>query len=183
MVTSAVPGEGKTFIAFNLALSIAMERDSTVLLIDADTTRRSLSRLLGIDSSRGLLDLLAGEHFDAQPALLRTNVDRLMLLPAGARRRHATELLASEAMAQLVEHLTARYSDRILVFDTPPLLGAPEPAVLASHMGQIVVVVEADSTTHRTLKSALALVESCPVVTTVLNKASSTESGYYYYAA
>jgi receptor protein-tyrosine kinase len=86
-------------------------------------------------------------------------------------------------MAQLVEHLTARYSDRILVFDTPPLLGAPEPAVLASHMGQIVVVVEADSTTHRTLKSALALVESCPVVTTVLNKASSTESGYYYYAA
>ncbi len=144
MVTSSVPGEGKSFISLNLALSIAMERDSTVLLIDADTTRRSLSRLLGIGSKTGLLDLLGGSPVDVSDALLRTNVERLTLLPAGQPRRHATELLASEAMEHLVEELASRYADRIVIFDTPPLLGAPEPAVLATHMGQILVVVEAD---------------------------------------
>jgi receptor protein-tyrosine kinase len=182
LVTSSLPGEGKTFIALNLALSLAMERDSTVLLVDADTTRRSLSQLIGIDARPGLLDLLSGE-LDLEPALLSTNVDRLTLLPAGARRRHATELLASESMVQLVESLTARYKDRILIFDAPPLLGAPEPAVLASHMGQIIVVVEADKTTQKTLKAALTAIESCPLVTTILNKTTATESNYYYYSA
>ena len=86
-------------------------------------------------------------------------------------------------MERLVEHLASRYADRILIFDTPPLLGAPEPAVLASHMGQIIVVVEADRTTHKVLTNALTTIQSCPVVTTVLNKASSAEPGYYYYAA
>ncbi len=183
MVTSSIQGEGKTFVSMNLALSIAMERDTTVLLIDADTTRRSLSRLLGIDSNSGLLDLLGGNRVEVADVLLRTNVERLSLLPAGQLRRHATELLASEAMEQLVEELASRYADRILIFDTPPLLGAPEPAVLATHMGQIIVVVEADKTTHRVLTNALATVQSCPLVTTILNKTSSAESGYYYYAA
>jgi receptor protein-tyrosine kinase len=182
MVTSSVPGEGKSFVSFNLALSIAMERDSTVLLIDADTTRRRLSQLMGIDSGCGLLDLLAGGEVEVADALLRTNIERLTLLPAGARCRHATELLASEAMEDLVQHLASRYSDRILIFDTPPLLGAPEPAVLASNMGQIIVVVEADKTSHKVLTSALATIQSCPVVSTVLNKASSAERGYYYAA-
>jgi protein-tyrosine kinase len=184
MVTSSVPGEGKSFISLNLALSIAMERDSTVLLIDADTTRCSLSKLLGIGSYTGLLDLLGGNSGDASNALLRTNIERLSLLPAGHPGRHATELLASEAMEHLVEELASRYTDRILIFDTPPLLGAPEPSVLATHMGQIVVVVEADKTTHRVLSNALTTIQSCPLVTTILNKATSrTDAGYYYYAA
>ena len=183
MITSSVPGEGKSFISLNLALSIAMERDSTVLLIDADTTRRSLSRLLGISSNSGLLDLLGGNQVEVADALLRTNVERLSVLPAGQPRRHATELLASEAMESLVEELASRYSDRILIFDTPPLLGAPEPAVLATHMGQIIVVVEADKTTQRVLTNSLATIESCPQVTTILNKTSNSQSGYYYYAA
>lgn len=183
MVTSSVPGEGKTFVALNVALSIAMERDSTVLLIDADTTRRSLSCLVGTGSNRGLLDLLGGGEIEVSDTLLRTSVERLTLLPAGAPRRHATELLASDAMERLVEHLASRYADRILIFDTPPLLGAPEPSVLGSHMGQIIVVVEADKTTHKVLTTALATIESCPLVTTILNKTSSAETGYYYYAA
>jgi receptor protein-tyrosine kinase len=184
MVTSSVPGEGKSFVSLNLALSIAMERDSTVLLIDADTTRRSLSRLLGTGSHPGLLDLLGGNSVEVSDALMRTNVERLTLLSAGQPRRHATELLASEAMEQLVEELASRYTDRILIFDTPPLLGAPEPAVLATHMGQILVVVEADKTTHRVLTNALTTVQSCPLVTTILNKATArADSGYYYYAA
>ena len=182
MVTSSVPAEGKTFVSLNLALSIAMERDSTVLLIDADTTRRSLSRLLGLDSKSGMLDLLGSNRVAVADALLRTNVERLSLLPAGQPRRHATELLASETMAHLVEELASRYTDRILIFDTPPLLGSPEPAVLATHMGQIIVVVEADKTTQRVLTNALATIESCPLVTTILNKTSHAESGYHYYA-
>ena len=182
MVTSAVPGEGKSFVALNLALSIAMERDSRVLLVDADTTRQSLSRLIGIESEYGLLDLLA-EGRDASDALMRTNIEKLTLLPPGARRRDATELLASEAMERLVEQLASRYADRIVIFDTAPLLSAPEPAALANLMGQVVLVVEANRTTHKDLMSALAAVESCPLVTTVLNKASSAEAGYYYHYA
>jgi receptor protein-tyrosine kinase len=181
MITSAVPGEGKSFVALNLALSIAMERDSRVLLIDADTTRQSLSQLIGIDSHYGLLDLLADPQAKVSDALLRTNIERLTLLPTGARRQHATELLASEAMEHLMEQLATRYADRILIFDTAPLLSAPEPAVLANLMGQIVLVVEADRTTHKVLTSALAAVQSCPMVTTVLNKSSSAEAGYYYH--
>jgi receptor protein-tyrosine kinase len=180
MVTSSVEGEGKTFVALNLALSIATERDSTVLLIDADTTRSSLSRLVRINSQPGLLDLLAGEQMEVSDALLSTNIERLTLLPAGAARRHATELLASEAMENLIRHLASEYEDRILIFDAPPLLAAPEPAVLASHMGQIIVIVEADRTTHKVLTNALATIQSCPVVRTVLNKTSSVHPGYSY---
>jgi protein-tyrosine kinase len=183
MVTSSVPGEGKSFVSLNLALSIAMERDTTVLLIDADTTRRSLSRLLGIGANTGLLDLLGGSEVEVADAVLRTNVERLSLIPAGQPRRHATELLASDAMERLVEEMASRYTDRILIFDTPPLLGAPEPSVLATHMGQIIVVVEADKTTQRVLTNALATIQSCPLVTTILNKTSNAESSYYYYAA
>ena len=180
MVTSSIQGEGKTFVSLNLALSIAMERDSTVLLIDADTTRPGLSRLAGLASKPGLLDLLAGGSVEVSDALFRTNIDRLSLLPAGTGQRQATELLASAAMEQLVQHLASRYPDRILIFDAPPLLGAPEPAVLASHMGQIIVVVEADRTMHKVLTKALTTIQSCPVVTTVLNQASSPEQGYFY---
>lgn len=180
MITSSVPGEGKSFVALNLALSIAMERDTTVLLIDADTTRYSLSRLLRIESRRGLLDLLVDSRVLVSDALLRTNVQRLTLLPVGARQRHATELLASEVMEHLVAELASRYKDRILIFDTPPLLGASESAVLATQMGMIIVVVEADGTTHKVLTNALSTIRSCPMVTTVLNKTSSDEAGYYY---
>lgn len=183
MVTSSMPGEGKSFVALNLALSMAMERDFSVLLVDADTTRRSVSIQLGISNRTGLLDLVESDRTDPAGAVLRTSVDRLDLLPAGAVRRHATELLASDSMERLVEALASRYQDRILIFDAPPLLGAPEPAVLATHMGQIIVVVEAGRTTHKALANALAAVESCPVVTAVLNKTSSADAGYHYYDA
>jgi receptor protein-tyrosine kinase len=109
-------------------------------------------------------------------ALLRTNVDKLAFLPAGTPRPSATELLASDTMQRLVDQLASRYTDRILIFDTPPLLAAPEPPVLASYMGQIVVVVEADRTTHRSAQQALAAVASCPVVMTVLNKAGRDDA-------
>jgi receptor protein-tyrosine kinase len=180
MVTSSIPGEGKSFVALNLALSIAAERDYTVLLIDADTTRPSLSQLLQVSDAPGLLDLLGTDARAVPNVLLKTNVPKLTIVGAGVRRSHATELLASEAMATLVGELSARYSDRILIFDTPPLLAAPEPAVLASYMGQILVVTEAERTTRDRLKSALATIETCPVVRLVLNKAATATEGYSY---
>jgi protein-tyrosine kinase len=180
MVTSALPGEGKTFVSVNLALSIAMERDFTVLLIDADATRPAVLERLGLPSSRGLLDLLSEPDLDLRTVLLQTNVERLSILPAGTLQEQATELLASKGMSMLVDKLASRFPNRILLFDAPPLLGSTESRVLAAHMGQVVLVVEADRTPQSSVRDALATLESCPVVMTLLNKATSSEAGSYY---
>lgn len=180
MVTSALPGEGKTFVALNLAMSLAMEVDCRVLLIDADVVSPSLPALLGIEAGHGLMDLLAEPGMRFPDALLNTNVERLTLLPAGKPQASASELLASEAMTRLLAEISRRYPDRIVVFDSPPLLATTESRVLATHMGQVVVVVEAGRTTHAVLESALATLESCPVVHTMLNKAPESRVGSYY---
>jgi exopolysaccharide/PEP-CTERM locus tyrosine autokinase len=180
MVTSAVPGEGKTFMAINLAISIAMELDTTVLLVDADVARPAIPERLGIQQVKGLLDLLTGKEIEVSDVMLSTNIERLSILPAGTPHSRATELLASDAMARLVEEMASRYPDRILVFDAPPLISSTESRVLATHMGQIVVVVEADRTPQARVKQALATVEQCPVVMTLLNKIERAESASYY---
>lgn len=180
MITSALPGEGKSFVAVNLALSIAMEVDSTVLLVDADVVAPTVPRVFGIKPGKGLMNVLTEPDLDFAKVLVRTNINKLTLIPAGTPHRGASELLASDAMARLLDEVASRYSDRIIIFDSPPLLATTESRVLASHMGQLVVVVEADKTTHGTLKAALSTVESCPVVMIMLNKASQSEVGSYY---
>jgi len=180
MVTSSLPGEGKSFVSLNLAMSIAMEVDSRVLLVDADVVRPTMPKLLGLPPVRGLMDVLTDPDFSLGDAMLSTSVERLSLLLAGTPRRDSSELLASDAMRRLVCELAERYPDRIVVFDSPPLLATTEARVLASYMGQVVVVVEAERTTHGTLETALATVETCPVVLTMLNKAPESESGSYY---
>lgn len=180
MVTSALPGEGKTFSAVNLAMSLAMELDSTVLLVDADVANPTLPSVLRFSSSKGLMNVLTDPAIRLPDVLLRTNVPKLSILPAGAPHRRATELLASEAMERLIADVANRYADRIVIFDAPPLLPTTESRVLATHMGQIVVVVEADKTTHSALKQALATIESCPIVMTMLNKATRSDVGSYY---
>ena len=181
MITSAMPGEGKTFTAVNLAMSIAMEYNSTVLLVDGDVAHPGFPSLLGSPEGPGLLDLLTNDKIDVSDALLRTNIDRLSILPAGAPQRRATELLASESMARLLHDLATRYPDRIIVFDAPPLLPATEARVLATQMGQIVMVVAAESTSQNTLSKAMETIESCEVVLMMLNKADRTEVGRYAY--
>ena len=143
MVTSALAGEGKSFTAINLALSIATELDNTVMLVDADVARPSVLRVLGLPPSPGLLDLVLDESKDMSSVLLRTNIDKLSILPSGTPHERATELLASDAMIKLLENMANRYPDRIIIFDSPPLLLTTEARVLASHMGQVVVVVRA----------------------------------------
>ncbi|MCW5626346.1 MAG: XrtA-associated tyrosine autokinase [Burkholderiales bacterium] len=181
MVTSAVPGEGKSFVSLNLAMSIAMERDSTVLLVEGDPTRPSLATLMGIPPSKGLIDLLVDPNLDVSDVLIRTNLGRLSFIPAGTRHHHSTELLASKAMENLVNEVASRYEDRILIFDSPPILAAPEPRVLARYMGQVVFVIEAEGTSQGVVMEALSALEACPIVMTLLNKTTSQEAGYYYY--
>lgn len=180
MVTSALSGEGKSFTSINLAMSIAAELDHTVMLVDADVARPSILKVLGLEPAPGLLEVLEGKA-DIAGTLLRTNVDKLTILPSGTPHPKATELLASEAMASLLDDIATRYSDRIVIFDSPPLLLTTESRVLASHMGQIVVVVQAGRTLQADVQNALATIESCPIRLMVLNKARAIGKDAYGY--
>ncbi|MCW2313688.1 XrtA-associated tyrosine autokinase [Rhodoferax antarcticus] len=181
MVTSALPGEGKSFTAINLAMSIATELDNTVMLVDADVARPSVMRMLGLPAGPGLLDLVLDDTMDMSSVLLKTNVDKLTILPSGTPHPRATELLASDAMVRLLEDMAARYPDRIIVFDSPPLLITTESRVLATHMGQVVLVVHAGKTLQSEVKQALATIDACPVKLLLLNRSSSLFKGGYGY--
>jgi len=185
MVTSALPGEGKSFTAINLAMSMAAELDHTVMLVDADVARPSVLRMLGLRPAPGrpapgLLDLLERKA-EVADVLLRTNVDKLTLLPSGTPHPKATEMLASEAMTKLLDDMATRYPDRIILFDSPPLLLTTESRVLATHMGQVVMVVHAGRTLQASVQEALSTIEACPVKLMVLNKARGEGAGGYGY--
>ncbi|MEO5698217.1 MAG: XrtA-associated tyrosine autokinase [Burkholderiaceae bacterium] len=180
MVTSAIAGEGKSFTSINLAMSIAAELDSSVMLVDADVARPSLPRMLGLPNGPGLLDLLDGSA-DMSDVLLKTNVDKLTILRSGTPHGRATEMLASEAMRQLLDDMANRYADRIIIFDSPPLLLTTESRVLAANMGQIVVVVQAGRTLQSDVEQALATIEACPLKLLLLNQARTDSQGAYGY--
>jgi exopolysaccharide/PEP-CTERM locus tyrosine autokinase len=185
MVTSALPGEGKTFCSINLAMSLAMELDHTVLLVDADVARPTVLRTLGLNAESGLMDILLDRQVNVRDVMLKTNIETLSILPAGPHHRNATELLASQAMSKLLDEIANRYADRMVIFDSPPLLLTTEARTLASQMGQILMVVEAERTTQRTLKNALRQIEGFPNVNLVYNKAKAfvggDPDGYYSY--
>ena len=180
MVTSALPGEGKSFTSICLAMSIAMELDRTVLLVDADLSRSSVTKYLGIEADAGLVDYLLEPDKKLEEVLIKTNVSNLTILPSGRPHQHATELLASDAMTQLAQELANRYPDRIIVIDTPPLLVTSESKVLTGLVGQILIVVEAFKTAQSTLDDALGLLDGDMNVGLVLNKNRTGKSGGYY---
>jgi len=181
MVTSAMPGEGKSFTAVNLAMSMALELDYRVLLVDADVARPSLRKVFNLPAGPGLLDLLVDPSVQMSDVLLRTNVDKLSLLLSGTPTARATELLASDSMTRLIEDMGNRYPDRIIIFDSPPLLLTTEARVLASHMGQIVLVVQAEKTLQSQLRHALTTIEACPVKLLVLNQARGGDQDAFGY--
>jgi receptor protein-tyrosine kinase len=184
MVTSSTPREGKTFVATNLAISMAIERDVHVLLIDADVVKPSVFHVLGLEDHPGLIDVLQDPERDVGSVILRTNVDKLSVISAGCQHVMATELLASDRMTRLVSELATRYPDRVIIFDSPPLLATSEPSVLAHRAGQILFVTEAERTSETAVRSALDLIDDCENVFCVLNKTSSLFSrqsfGSYY---
>ena len=181
MVTSSLPGEGKSFTAINLAMSLAMEMNHTVMLVDADVARPSIMKKMGLPPAPGLLDLLLDKKTEFSDVLLRTNIENLTLLPTGLPHPRATELLASDAMVALLNDMGKRYSDRIIIFDSPPLLLTTEARVLASHMGQVVIVVQAEKTLQSQVQHALSTIEACPIRLMVLNQARSRGLGAYGY--
>jgi exopolysaccharide/PEP-CTERM locus tyrosine autokinase len=169
MVTSALSGEGKTFTAINLAMSIAFERDFRVLLVDADVRKADILTQLGIKPGRGLVDVLIDETLDLSDVMIRTDFEGLTILPSGMPHSLSTELLASKGMADLIDEISRRYADRIVVFDTPPVLLTSEAAALAQHVGQIVFVVKAESTGREIIKEALEVLKPARNVALVLN--------------
>lgn len=183
MVTSALPGEGKTFCAINLAMSMSVEIDTSVLLVDADVMRPEVLNRLGVQANKGLLDLLTDRQLGLSDVVLETNVPKLAILPAGTRNRISTELLASEAMGSRLVALTEQYPDHVVIFDAPPMLVTSEAKVLAEQLGQVVFVVDAAATPRNAVLQAFAALEQCPIVMSVLNKApeSADAIGYGYY--
>ena len=181
MVTSALPGEGKTFTSINLAMSIAMELDKTVLLVDADVSRAGVSTTLGFDPGKGLSDLLRDSSLSLSDVLIKTNISKLSVLSAGQQCSNINELMGSENMTQLIHDLASKYHDRVILFDSPPLIATTEARILAGYMGQILVVVEAEKTPQSVVKEAIEYLDSSKVIGLVLNKDRSSKSyGYGY---
>lgn len=182
MMTSALPGEGKTFLALNLAMSIALERDLTVLLIDSDVLKPALSNLLGLETESGLTDLLLDPNLHVSDVIKSTNIDKLRVIPAGRRFVHSAELLASDEMHRLAAELSERYPNRIVIFDAPPQLATAEAGVLAQWVGQILVVVEEGRTPQRAVKDAISHLDNQKVIGMVLNKSRGAYAhGHYGY--
>lgn len=180
MITSALPGEGKTFTGINLALSMAHERDHEVLLVDADVAKPHTSEMFSASNEMGLLDVLEDPEIPVETLVLPTDVDGLSILPAGRPRHDSTELLASSAMEDVIETLAQLSKGQIVVFDSPPLLHTSEAKVLSSLAGQVVIVVRAEETAQDAVESALALLDDGQAVTLILNQIRGRTGEYQY---
>ena len=177
LVGSGKPGDGKTFCAINLAISLAAERDVEVLLVDSDFAKPDVMASLGQNDSTGLLDILVDRSLDPETCVVRTDVPQLSLLPAGQRSHSDTELLASARTGEVIDQLLANDPRRIIVFDTPPALAASPASVLALLVGQVMLVVRADRTTEADVREAVNLLDGCERISLVLNSRSYEPGG------
>ena len=170
MVTSARPGEGKSFTSLNLSCSVALQGDHHVLLVDSDSKRDSICQALGLGEARGILDLAADPKLDPADVILQTDIENFSVLPVGQERARSSELFASREMTQLIQRLARRYSDRLLILDAAPCLSTSDPAALAPVVGQVLFVVEAERTQRDEIEAALDLIQACPQIMMLLNK-------------
>ena len=186
IVTSSRQGEGKTFTAINLALSIALEQDKTVLLVDADVLRPNIMRTLELKNEQGLMEYLLGEKENIAEVMCRTNLDNLRIISAGKSHHLSAELLASERMFAAVEEFANRYTDRVVIIDAPPLLGINETAILANLAGQALVVTEEYKTKLVDIENAVKQLNPDMAIGFVVNKTEHVNlegGGYGYYYA
>lgn len=186
LICSANPGDGKTYSAINLALSIATEKDHDVVLVDADFAKPSILSSLGIAGQSGLMDALADPAVDVQDLIIPTDIPGLSVLPAGRQTNTDSEYLASARTQEVLASLTAGRPGRIVIFDSPPLLAASPAATLAQHVGHALMVVRADVTSERALRDALSLIAGCNQIQLLLNGVKFSPSGrsfgsYYGY--
>ena len=181
MITSAVPGEGKTFTSLNLALSMRLEEDVTVLLVDGDFVNPRLTQILGLESRVGLLDIIKDPALSAEAAILPTDLPGIAFLPAGRQEANATELVASARMHQVVSKLGGDNPARLVLFDSAPLLVTTESQALAHFAGQVVMVVHANQTPQHAVFDALeTLAEDKPVFLVLNQTTRHSHSGYSY---
>jgi Mrp family chromosome partitioning ATPase len=186
LVSSALPGEGKTFCAVNLALMMAAERDCEVVLIDADVAKPSVLSMLGLPKGPGLMDALANPSIKVEDCVIGTDIAGFYVLPAGHQTNADSEYMAAKHAAAILDRLTIGARERVLVFDSPPALAASPAADLANHVGQVLVVARADRTGQSALEDALTLLSNCPDIKLLLNDAHFSPSGrrfggYYGY--
>lgn len=186
LVCSALPGEGKTFCSVNLALSLAAEKDTEVLLVDADFAKPSVLSTLGLPKGKGLLDALADPRLAVEDCIMGTDIPGLFVLPAGDATGADTELLASARTVQVLDRLTSKTRGRIVIFDSSPVLAASPASALALHVGQALVVVRADMTGEAALRDAVGLLSGCEDIKLLLNAVHFSPSGrrfgtYYGY--
>ncbi|TGX52275.1 exopolysaccharide biosynthesis protein [Sphingomonas gei] len=177
LVCSAHPDEGKTFCAINLALSLAAEKDMEILLVDADFAKPDVLERLGLPEGPGLLDALAGAVTDVEACIIETDVPQLSVLPAGTRTNGDTELLASDRARNILDGLAKANPRRIVIMDSPPALAASPAAVLATHAGQVMLVVRADRTSESDLREAVAVLDGCEHIQLLLNSVSFQPGG------
>jgi protein-tyrosine kinase len=180
MVTSARPGEGKTFVALNLALAFSSEREVKALLVDADTHHSAIKTVLGIRANTGIVDVLAGTA-DLSDVLIRTNIENLLVLPAGMGGPHVPELFSSSRMSALLDEMARRFPDRFIIFDTPPCMASSDAATMAPLVGQIIFVVEAHRTQQDEIEASLSMLSACPRISLLLNKSEQTSAHFGSY--
>ena len=186
LICSPHSGEGKSFTAVNLALAIAAEKESEVLLVDADFAKPSVLSMLGLPGGPGLMDALTDPAVDVAECVLGTDIPGLWVLPAGSSSMSDSEYLSSSRTAGVLDRLTQGAPHRIIIFDSPPALAASPAAELARHAGQAVLVVRADRTGQGALTDAVSLLSGCPNIQLLLNAVHFSPSGrrfgsYYGY--
>lgn len=179
MVVSALPEEGKTFTTINLGMSMAMEMDTTVLIMDGDLINPALSGIFGLEDKPGLVDLLLDQEMDIGDVIYSTDIPKLKILPAGRSYQHSTELMGGEEMSRVANELSGNYNDRMILIDAPPLLVTSQASVLAQHAGQILMVVEEGNTPQQAVKEAISQLKEDKVIGMVLNKSMQSSFGVY----
>jgi exopolysaccharide/PEP-CTERM locus tyrosine autokinase len=176
MVTSATAGEGKTFVAANLAAGIAHDLHFHALLVDCDLRNPSLSQWFGVQNGHGLSDYLVGRR-QLPELLMKTEMEKLSILTGGSAQEKPAELIGSRKMEALIHELKSRYNDRYIIFDATPLLVTTEPEVLARLVDGILIVVRANVTPRETVKQAIASLDPKKILGFVLNDVEFKSSG------
>jgi len=176
-ITSPGNDTGNSLTAANLAISIAMELNRSVLLVDANFQNPSICKLFGIKAETGLGDYLLNDT-PLNELLINPGLDRLVILPAGKEMLNSTEMLRSPKMIRLVNELKNRYPSRIIIFDLPPLLSQADTLGFSPYVDCVLLVVDEGHTKTEELKHAASLLKEINVLGTVLNKASDNKIKY-----